>query len=113
VREFARYRKPIIVTENGVDDGTDSKRPVFIMSHLLWLQKAAAEASPNAPVIGYFYWTLFDNFEWVKGDCVTSHFGLFSVDPHTKERIPRPSATVFRDIARANSLTRELIAKAK
>jgi beta-glucosidase len=113
VREFARYHKPIIVTENGVNDGADSKRPVFIMSHLLWLQKAAAEAGPDAPVIGYFYWTLFDNFEWVNGDCVTSHFGLFSVDPHTKERVPRPSAAVFRDISRANGLTRELLAKAK
>ena len=114
VREFSRYHKPIIITENGVDDGTDSRRPVFIMSHLLWLQKAAAEAAgTDAPVIGYFYWTLIDNFEWVKNDCVTAHFGLFSVDPQTKKRTPRPSAVLFRDISRANSLTRDMIANLK
>jgi beta-glucosidase len=113
VKEFSRYRKPIIVTENGLDDGTDSKRPVFIASHLLWLQKAAAEAGKDAPVIGYFYWTLIDNFEWVNNDCVTAHFGLFSVDPRTKERTPRPSAALFRDISRANSLTQDMIANTK
>jgi beta-glucosidase len=114
IREFSRYRKPILITENGVDDGTDTKRPAFIMAHLLWVQKAAAEASKDAPVIGYFYWTLFDNYEWTsKGDRCTSHFGLFSIDPTTNQRVPRPSAFLFRDIARANALTSDMLARVK
>jgi beta-glucosidase len=112
VREFARYRKPIIVTENGVDDGTDTKRPAFIVAHLLWLQKAAAEASKDAPVIGYFYWTLLDNFEWVNGDRCAAHFGLFSVD-QAGRRTPRSSASLFRDIAHANALTKDVLARVR
>ena len=113
VQKFARYRKPIIITENGVDDDADTKRPAFILSHLLWAQKAAAEASKDAPVIGYFYWTLTDNFEWVHGNRCTAHYGLFSVDPQTNKRAPRASALLFRDISRAGGLTSDILSKAR
>jgi beta-glucosidase/6-phospho-beta-glucosidase/beta-galactosidase len=111
VKQFARYHKPIVVTENGIDDGNDTQRPAFLVSHIYWIQKAASEAPADAPVVGYFYWTLLDNFEWLaKG---SSHCGLFSVNPVTKERNPRPSAFLLRDIVRANGLTEDMLARAR
>ena len=111
IKQFERYHKPIIVTESGIDDGDDAKRPAFIVSHLYWIQKAAEEAPADAPVIGYFYWTLLDNFEWLANG--PAHYGLFRVDPITGKRTPRPSASLFRDIARANGLTKDMLAYAK
>ena len=110
VRQFARYHKPIIITENGVDDGADIERPAFMKAHLFWLQKAASENGKDAPVIGYFTWTLFDNFEWANGNQVVSHYGLFAVDPKTRERTPRSSAVFYRNIIAANGLTKEMLA---
>lgn len=113
IKEFARYHKPIVISENGIDDDADTKRPQYILSHLLWVQKAAAEASKDAPVIGYFYWTLIDNYEWTNGSLCASHFGLFKVDPATNARTPRSSAFLFRDISRINGLTSDMLAKAR
>jgi len=56
----------------------------------------------GVPVRGYFHWSLMDNFEWSSGYRV--RFGLYSVDPATKRRTPKASATVFRRIAEANRL---------
>ena len=51
---------------------------------------------------GYFYWSLFDNFEWALGYRPT--FGLVAVDRATQERTPKPSARHLGAIARANGL---------
>jgi beta-glucosidase len=54
-------------------------------------------------VRGYFYWSLFDNFEWVFGYRPT--FGLVAVDRATQERTVKPSARRLGEIARANGLS--------
>lgn len=47
----------------------------------------------GADVRGYMIWSLFDNFEWASGYDI--RFGLYYVDRHTLERIPKLSAQWF------------------
>jgi beta-glucosidase/6-phospho-beta-glucosidase/beta-galactosidase len=55
-----------------------------------------------ARVKGYLAWTLVDNFEWAAG--YYPRFGFFSYDPDTLARSDRPSARLFRRIARLGTL---------
>ncbi|MBP9762398.1 glycoside hydrolase family 1 protein [Patescibacteria group bacterium] len=87
------YRKPILVTEHGLADAVDSRRPEFIRESLGVLLKRREE---GAPVIGYLHWSLMDNFEWADG--FEPRFGLVEVDYVTQKRTPRPSAWVYKDI---------------
>jgi beta-glucosidase len=85
---------PLLVTENGIADAGDTQRPQFIYDHLrLFLQ--TAEDLGLKPM-GYLYWSLIDNFEWVDG--FGPRFGLFSVDYATQKRTPRPSAYFFKEM---------------
>jgi beta-glucosidase len=61
--------------------------------------RAATQA--GIPVLGYFYWTLFDNFEWSEG--FSAQFGLAALEPGTLRRIPRPVAAAYAGICRENS----------
>jgi beta-glucosidase len=90
-----RYRKPVIVTENGIADATDALRPSYIDAHLQALARARAA---GAEVQGYFHWALTDNFEWHEG--FGPRFGLYAVDYATQERTPRPSCEVYRRYVR-------------
>lgn len=99
-RLAARYPKlPLVVTENGLADAEDSRRPAFIAEHLAWLHRALAE---GVPVLGYHHWAMTDNLEWLEG--FGPKFGLYEVDRATMERRPRPSARFFARIARENRL---------
>ena len=59
------------------------------------------------PVRGYLHWSLVDNFEWTDGWGV--RFGLVEFDPETKQRVPRPSASMFGEICRANAITEAIV----
>ncbi len=95
-----RGNKPIYVTENGFSDADDSRRPRAILEHLAMIHRAISE---GIPVRGYMYWTLVDNFEWNNGWGV--RFGSIEVNPRTQRRVPRPSASMFGEICRANAIT--------
>ena len=86
----SRLGKPIYITENGIADALDRRRPWFIRAHLEQLRMALKD---GFDVRGYFHWTLVDNLEWNRG--FSAKFGLFSYDPNTKERIPKKSAAVY------------------
>ena len=74
----------------------------------MWLHKAFEEPeNKDAPIIGYFYWTLMDNMEW--DFFKPTDYGLVNVHHTTKERIPRPSAYLYRDIIKAHGVTKEMI----
>ena len=73
---FNQYRKPIIILENGVADATGKNRKEYIERHLVELHKAMKE--DFVPVIGYFHWSLMDNFEWARG--YKDRFGLYTGD---------------------------------
>ena len=53
-------------------------------------------------VIGYFAWSLMDNFEWSLG--YSKRFGLVHVDYRTQKRTPKASAKLISRVARTNTL---------
>jgi len=99
LKDAARYKKPIYVTENGIADTKDEKRAAFIKDHVEAMQKAMREGTD---VRGYFYWSLLDNFEWDKG--FAPRFGLVEMDYETLERKVRPSAKEYQKIIENQSL---------
>ncbi len=95
---YARYLKPLWVTENGMQEKGDRKRPKYIRDHVGEVLKTRAR---GIPVDGYFYWCLIDNFEWCQG--YKEKFGLFSMDPATRALIPKGSAKVFADLVKSGA----------
>ncbi|XP_038220068.1 myrosinase 1-like [Zerene cesonia] len=96
---------PIIVTENGMSDYggiNDYNRVSYFNEYLEQLLLAIYEDGCN--VIGYFAWSLMDDFEWRDGYSVK--FGLFHVDFDSPERsrTPKLSAINFREIVRTKRI---------
>ncbi len=100
---YRRYGLPMIVTENGLADKNDIFRSRYLVSHLHYVEKAISE---GANIEGYLHWSLCDNFEWGSG--FSKKFGLVMVDYNTKKRYLRPSALVFREIAKNNEIPEQL-----
>uniref|UniRef100_M8CH84 Beta-glucosidase 1 n=1 Tax=Aegilops tauschii TaxID=37682 RepID=M8CH84_AEGTA len=73
----------------------DATRVRYYRSYLCELKKAI---DGGANVLGYFAWSLLDNFEWMYG--YTSKFGIVYVNFNspTLERHPKASAYWFRDL---------------
>jgi beta-glucosidase/6-phospho-beta-glucosidase/beta-galactosidase len=99
LKELKRYKKPVYVTENGVADREDQYRAIFIRGYLRAIHQAIEE---GVDVRGYFHWSLMDNYEWAEG--FTQRFGLIAVDYVTMQRSIRPSARVYAEICRTNSV---------
>ncbi|WP_084099875.1 glycoside hydrolase family 1 protein [Demequina sp. NBRC 110051] len=87
---------PIIVSEHGIATEDDTLREAFIEPSLAGLDEARAD---GVPVLGYFHWTLMDNFEWIFG--YRFQLGLHSVDRETGERTAKPSAAAYAAAVRA------------
>lgn len=90
LRVWAHYKKPIIITENGVADRKDQYRRWWIEETIIAMERAISE---GVQLIGYFHWSLLDNFEWAMG--WWPKFGLVEVDRRTMKRKLRPSAKWF------------------
>lgn len=103
---WRRYKLPLVVTENGIPDATDTHRPTFIVSHLNQIWQAMAD---RIPVWGYYFWSLVDNFEWTEGYNPHFRFGLIGVDFETQERHVRTSGHLYGAISRAGGITREVV----
>ncbi len=99
-----QFKKPIIITENGVEDHTGEMRPSYLAQHIHQMWRAV---NFNYPVKGYFHWSLVDNFEWERG--WTQRFGLWELDVETQARSKRPSADLYAAIAKANGLTDAMV----
>jgi beta-glucosidase len=100
--------KAIYITENGTPgadqpaaDGTvyDIDRIMYLRNYLMQLQRATSE---GVPVLGYFLWSLMDNFEWSDG--FEKRFGLYRVDFDTQSRTPKLSASFYRETIAQNAL---------
>lgn len=101
-----RYNLPIMISENGMAsldvvslDGKvhDPVRCDFIVRYLANVKKACED---GIPVLGYQYWSLFDNFEWAMG--FDPRFGLIYVDYRDFTRIEKDSVAVYAEIIRTN-----------
>ena len=104
LHRLAHLGLPIYVTENGIPDDDDDQRPRYLLTHLHQMWHAIQLCYP---VMGYYHWTLVDNFEWAEG--WTPRFGLIALDPDTQVRTPRRSADLYAEAIRANAITPQMI----
>jgi beta-glucosidase len=97
--------KPIYVTENGVHDLSDKRRPRFLLTHLHQLWHAI---QLNCPVRGYFHHTLVDCFEWDYG--YSLRFGLVKRNANGR-RTMRRSGKLYAEVCKANAVNDEIVAR--
>jgi beta-glucosidase len=93
IKQAARLGRPIYITENGIADGDDSRRHLYLKRYLYALSKAIKD---GFDVRGYYYWTLYDNFEWAEG--YNMRFGLYHVDFETQKRTLRDGSKYFQKV---------------
>jgi beta-glucosidase len=98
-RYWKKFRKPIIITENGFCTNDDSKRESSIKDYMKVIHKAIED---GIEVRGYYHWTPWDNFEWTLGP--SFRFGLYECDFETKERRKKPSAVLYSSIAHSREV---------
>lgn len=103
---YDRYKKPIIITENGLSnkdwvalDGKvhDPQRIDFTNRYLKEYKRAAED---GVELAGYFHWSIMDNFEWAYG--YRERFGLVHVDFNTQKRTIKDSGYWYRDVIKSN-----------
>ncbi|KAI4336290.1 hypothetical protein L6164_014834 [Bauhinia variegata] len=82
------------ITEANVENAaleealSDTHRIKFLLRHLYRIHNAIKN---GVNVVGYMYWTLFDDFEWIDG--YIPRFGFYYVDrKNNLNRIPKHSA---------------------
>jgi beta-glucosidase len=106
---FERYGKPVVITENGLScrdwisrDGRvhDPQRIDFTARYLTELAKAIED---KVPVLGYFHWSILDNFEWAEG--FKQRFGLVHVDYTTQKRTLKDSALWYSEVIASRGRT--------
>ncbi|HEY1130642.1 MAG TPA: family 1 glycosylhydrolase [Roseateles sp.] len=98
--------KPILISENGAPVADDKDRVEFIGRALAGVHQCVAD---GIKVLGYFYWSGFDNFEWYFG--YHMRFGIIAVDRATMKRTPKESAYYLGAIARTGMLPDEALVK--
>jgi beta-glucosidase len=92
---------PLIIMENGAayPDSVDSDGEIADLARIDYLQSHIAAIhralQSGAPVVGYFVWSLLDNFEWALG--YSKLFGIVHVDRATMGRTMKASGRWYRD----------------
>jgi len=92
-RLHRKYKKPILVTGNGLADSEDVNRKWWIKETIIGMQNAMKY---GVKLIGYLHWSLIDGFEWENGKW--PRFGLAKIDYNNGERKLRPSAVWFGNV---------------
>jgi beta-glucosidase len=103
---FNYLPRKIYITENGASYSTpldengnipDVHRTNYLRTHF-----AAAHRAMQAgvPLVGYFVWSLMDNFEWSFG--YAQRFGIVWVNFETQERILKDSAKWYKTVIKKN-----------
>jgi len=93
-RYWKLFRKPIVITENGICTRDDSLRQQAIRDYMKELARAIEN---KIEVQAYYHWSTWDNFEWTLGP--SFKFGLYGCDVQTMERVKRPSADLYSKLA--------------
>lgn len=75
----------------------DPNRIDFTHRYLLALKRAAED---GVDVMGYYYWSIMDNFEWGAG--YSKRFGLVYIDYPTQERHKKDSFYWYKDVIAEN-----------
>ena len=105
---LGRKDLPVFISENGVADGAKPNAQGFvadidrIMYYRQYLRNVQRAVSEGYPVIGYFPWSLMDNFEWACG--YSKRFGMTYVDFATQKRTPKLSYSWYQQVIRTNSV---------
>jgi beta-glucosidase len=103
---YDRYKLPVSITENGLAvrdqiflDGKvhDPQRIDFMHRYLSELARAIKD---GVPVMGYYAWSLLDNFEWSDG--YKQRFGLVYVDYQNQKRVPKDSFDWYKKVIATN-----------
>lgn len=103
---WARYGIPMYITENGISDPDDKKRPAYLYSHLREVKNLIED---GVDLRRYYHWSTMDNFEWIEG--LTSRFGLVHVDYESGKRTMNQSGKFYGEIAASKSVTDAMIKK--
>ncbi|OLB79618.1 MAG: beta-glucosidase [Actinobacteria bacterium 13_2_20CM_2_71_6] len=99
---------PLAITENGAavedelkPDGTVDDRPRidYLRDHLAQAHRAIQS---GVKLESYHLWSLMDNFEWAEG--YGQRWGIVYVDYKTQKRIPKNSATWYREVIARNGI---------
>ncbi len=90
---------PVMVTEHGIATNDDSRRVEFIQRGLKGLHSCIED---GIQVIGYLYWSTFDNYEWTFG--YEPKFGIIGVNRDTQERQVKESGRVLGAISKNNAV---------
>jgi beta-glucosidase len=106
IKLVASTGKDIFITENGIATNEEDLRKSFIKRHLKVVNKARKKYNVN----GYFYWSLIDNYEWLKGK--SKRFGLVKVDYENNfSRTLKSSAIYYSKLIKKYSDTQNQISK--
>ncbi|WP_462409548.1 glycoside hydrolase family 1 protein [Neobacillus sp. Marseille-QA0830] len=90
---------PVMVTEHGIATNEDSRRIEFIKRGLKELHACMED---GITVLGYLYWSTFDNYEWTFG--YDPKFGVIAVNRDTQERKVKMSGRVLGEISKNNAV---------
>ncbi|UVJ38564.1 GH1 family beta-glucosidase [Arthrobacter sp. CJ23] len=101
---------PIYITESGASfpepehvqgPVPDANRIGYLADHLGHALQATAPGgiAHDVELLGYYVWTLLDNFEWAAG--YSQRFGLVHVDFDTLERTPKESFYWYQSLCRS------------
>ncbi|HEX8949706.1 MAG TPA: family 1 glycosylhydrolase [Dissulfurispiraceae bacterium] len=98
LRYASRLNVPLIITENGIATHDCERKIKFMKRHVDVVEKCIRD---GIDVRGYFYWSLIDNYEWLKG--LDAPFGLYRVDFDTMERKPTNAAAYYSYLIKSRS----------
>lgn len=99
IRALETYGRPLLIVGDGIATDDDAARRTFLLEHIDALQR---EVDAGVQVLGYFYRSLLDGFEWTRG--YTARYGLVHVDWHSLARTPNLSAYLYKDIIEAGEI---------
>lgn len=96
-----RYQMPVVITESGMANEDrvvngkvqDRERIEFLDKYLAEYARAIEH---GVPALGYFLWSLLDNYEWAEG--YSKRFGIVYVDYETQQRVLKDSAGWYKNL---------------
>lgn len=103
---YERYKKPIVITENGLSSrdwiSLDGKvhDPLRIDFTARYLREFARAIGDGTPARAYFHWSFIDNFEWAYG--YKHRFGMIFCDYTNQKRVPKDSAEWYSRVIASN-----------